>query len=141
MSDSQYVPPQKKTTKGTQSLSVRHTESYQGPIPKPEDLLKYEQISPGFASRLISMAEKEQDNRISLQKKKLEEDIKLQKEDISIFRRGQNYALMSLVLLIALCAYGFYLGYAKESAIISCTVIIGCISAFLFKKNNLNKDS
>lgn len=36
---------------------------FTGPLPPPEQLLQYEQISPGFADRIVTMAEKEQENR------------------------------------------------------------------------------
>lgn len=36
---------------------------YQGPIPPPEVLEKYEKISPGFADRIVKMAEIEQEHR------------------------------------------------------------------------------
>lgn len=34
-----------------------------GPLPPPDTLAQYERISPGFADRIVSMAEKEQVNR------------------------------------------------------------------------------
>lgn len=36
---------------------------FEGPLPPPEQLTQYEQISPGFAERIIQMAEKEQQFR------------------------------------------------------------------------------
>jgi uncharacterized membrane protein len=44
-------------------------KSHTGPIPSPEALKQYEEIKPGTAERLIAMAEKQSDHRISLEKK------------------------------------------------------------------------
>lgn len=43
-------------------VHVRNT-LHVGPIPDPETLSRYEQITPGACDRIITMAEKEQDQR------------------------------------------------------------------------------
>ncbi len=39
---------------------------YQGPIPPPQMLARYEEIVPGAGERILAMAEKEQQNRHSM---------------------------------------------------------------------------
>ena len=41
------------------NLSLQHRQAYSGPIPDPDSLAKYEQIQPGFAERIMKMAEDE----------------------------------------------------------------------------------
>ena len=41
---------------------------FSGPLPPPEELAKYEQILPGSANRIISMAEQQSAHRQSLEK-------------------------------------------------------------------------
>jgi uncharacterized membrane protein len=36
---------------------------FEGPLPPPADLKQYDDVSPGFAERIVQMAEKEQDFR------------------------------------------------------------------------------
>ena len=50
-------------------LSLQLTEYHSGPLPKPETLLRYDEISKGFAERVIRMAEKEQEANIFIKKK------------------------------------------------------------------------
>ncbi|MCY3770634.1 MAG: DUF2335 domain-containing protein [Gemmatimonadetes bacterium] len=40
-----------------------------GPIPDPEDLKRYESILPGLADRIVTMAEKEQEERFTENKR------------------------------------------------------------------------
>lgn len=63
---------QKKPVKGKQSRSSKKTEqrsvelytsAYAGPIPSPEDFREYEDVLTGAADRILSMAEREQDDR------------------------------------------------------------------------------
>lgn len=56
------------TKKQSQSIQVAQQKFYSGPIPDPDSLQKYEDVCPGFAERLMSMAEKEQSERIQIQK-------------------------------------------------------------------------
>ena len=127
----------KPTSKGTQSVAISHQSLYQGPVPDPEALKKYEQIQPGFANRLISMAEKEQQSRIQRQNKIIEAE----KDESKNYKRGQGFAFLSVILIVGLCAYGFFLGFQKESRDIGVAVIVGLASIFitgrfLIKKKN-----
>lgn len=39
-------------------------EAYQGPLPHPDHLERYENIAPGYANRILAMVEKQQSHRI-----------------------------------------------------------------------------
>jgi len=52
---------------------------YSGPLPKPEDLAKYEQVLPGSADRIIRMAEQQATHRQSLEKVVVESNVAVQK--------------------------------------------------------------
>lgn len=41
------------------NISLEQHRAYSGPIPDPESLAGYEQIQPGFAERIVKMAEDE----------------------------------------------------------------------------------
>ena len=47
---------QKRAVKAAIQVSEEH--HFSGPLPRPEDLAKYDQIVPGAAARIIQMAEK-----------------------------------------------------------------------------------
>lgn len=50
-----------KDSEVTRTRTVTQVRHYSGPIPPSEDFARYEDIYPGSADRLFSMAEKEQD--------------------------------------------------------------------------------
>jgi uncharacterized membrane protein len=50
------------TQHSVSSLTLESSR-FEGPLPPPTDLAQYEQVSPGFADRIVQMAEKEQDFR------------------------------------------------------------------------------
>lgn len=84
------------TTLAQAAVSELTLEStrYEGPLPPPADLAQYEQVSPGFADRIIQMAEKEQSFR--------HEDIKTVRGiQRKIIGRGQILGfILSLVIII-----------------------------------------
>lgn len=57
------IPPERV------SLVHSHTEvSYSGPLPPPHVLRDYEDVLPGLADRIVTMAEKQLDHRMRLEK-------------------------------------------------------------------------
>lgn len=58
--------------KSRQSKDDKITLSqYSGPLPPSDEFQNYEEVLPGAADRIISMAEKEQEGRISAQHKEM----------------------------------------------------------------------
>lgn len=49
-------------------LAIQKSEIYSGPLPHPDIMEKYESILPGAADRIINMAEKQSDHRMSCEK-------------------------------------------------------------------------
>lgn len=66
---------------GQQSSEVVHQQMmmqaqfHQGPLPPPELLRQYDQLSPGAADRIIAMAEGEAAHRREMERQQLESDI------------------------------------------------------------------
>lgn len=58
-----------KTQSNGQSVSITasRTEMFSGPVPHPDLLAKYNDALPNGAERIVAMAEKQQDHRISLE--------------------------------------------------------------------------
>lgn len=68
MSNKKNVQNNPKNKKG---LAYKRAHFYQGPIPTPEMLVHYNRVDPTFADRIMSMAEKEQERTIQLEKNKM----------------------------------------------------------------------
>lgn len=56
--------------------------SYSSPLPPPEILSQYEKVQPGLVKKIIEMTEAQGNHRRDLENRKLEADIKHQKEEI-----------------------------------------------------------
>ena len=70
-------PPKLRAAQPTRPQNVvAAVKHHSGPLPAPEDLQRYEQLSPGAANRIISMAENEQNHRTAMAKLTLSSDIK-----------------------------------------------------------------
>lgn len=48
-------------------ISIRATSEFSGPIPHPDLLIKYNEIIPNGADRIMTMTEKQSDHRMSME--------------------------------------------------------------------------
>jgi len=55
--------------------TMMQAEIHQGPLPHPEVLRQYDQLSPGAADRIITMAEGEAAHRREMERQQLESDV------------------------------------------------------------------
>jgi uncharacterized membrane protein len=67
------VPP---SPNGGAIRNISIQQQFSGPLPPPEILIKYNDVVPNGGERIIEMAEKQQNHRISLEKFALESDAK-----------------------------------------------------------------
>ncbi len=112
-------------------ISVSQHKMYSGPVPDPDSLAKYEQISPGFADRILKMAEKEQEERIVTQRQVIEAEKEFNFRELNNFKRGQIFALIAVFLIVLMCIYAFNLGYGKEARDIAIAVIASVAGIFI----------
>lgn len=106
-------------------------ESFSGPIPHPTILNMYNKIEKGFADRIISMAEKEQNSAIEHERKLLE----YQSRDSLL---GAIFAFVTIVLLVLL---GFILILNDKNLAGYAALVVGfgsCASIF-FKRTPKDK--
>lgn len=86
------APPQQQ--QGTYNVRVEGI-SFRGPLPPPEVLQRYDQITPGLADRIVRMAEKNQDHRHNLENTVIPSRVKLE-------QRGQIIgALLGIAMIIS----------------------------------------
>lgn len=48
-----------------EQVTLLKQRSWSAPLPAPDDMVRYEQIIPGAAERILRMAEREQEHQIS----------------------------------------------------------------------------
>lgn len=76
--------PRQSDAKESPIQVLAQQTAYQGPIPRPDDLERYEGIVPGAAERLISMAEEEARHRRKQESEILQANISAQQRQIDI---------------------------------------------------------
>jgi len=63
------------------------------------------------------------------------------KEEINLKKRGQIFALISVVLIIGLCSYAFYLNFPTQAATIATVVIVGLAGVFVYNRKQEQKEN
>lgn len=120
---------------------------YFGPVPPPSLLEHYSRISPGFAERVLKMAEEEASHRrrqenlaqeaeLAAQQKEFEANIALQRESQSAFARetrlGQWLAFCIGIFAIGAGSYVAAHGAEVAGAFIGSGGVIGLVSVFIY---------
>lgn len=112
-----------------QEVKLVHQEAYQGPLPHPDLLVKYEEIIPGAAERILSMAEKEQQHRHQLESEVI-------KKEIAQKGRGLNFGFTLALLIIVVGAYLLVIDKSLQGFSLILGSIAMIIAPFFFNKNN-----
>ena len=102
-----------------------HGKMHKGPLPEPQILLQYDQISPGAADRIIKMAEQQSCHR--------------QKLELIVIKSGARDSLLGLIfgLIIGLATVvGAVLsiskGYQGGGATLGISGIAGLVGVFVY---------
>jgi uncharacterized membrane protein len=123
-----------EVNQGHSSVTVEKHEYYSGSIPKSDELAKYNEINPGFADRLISLVEKEQQGRINLQN----EIVKVEKEvmlaNISSQNKGLYVGFASVLAILGFCSYLAFLGDTNAAGITVVGTVIGLAGVFVIRR-------
>ena len=124
--------PQEKI-KALKALVIR-SYKYSGPIPDPSHFQGYENVLPGAANRILTMAEKQQDNSIQCDNKKYElreKSINFAKDDNNNSYNLANRILFSGILLIfAILILSVYLLMNGKEVAGYISLISGILTAF-----------
>lgn len=120
----------------TEKVTTVATSSFRGPLPPPDALARYEQISPGFADRIVALAEREAENRQQLER----DNMRIAENDAIASRletkRGQNLAFgITIVAFVAavICAY---LRQPWVAGVIAGTTLVSVVSTLMRRNNN-----
>lgn len=100
-----------------QQIQTTTFQQYEGPIPHPDALSRYNEIIPGAAERIMAMAERETEHRHSQESKAIQANIDSQKTQLLIaeqqsranYRSGiYGQTLGFVISFISICG-GIYL--------------------------------
>ena len=122
MSNSNQSVSNKRTKNGNQELQVM--TAFQGPLPSPEILQGFENVLPGAAERIMTMAEKEQSSRHSLEKK-------VSTASVIAMIIGVVFAFLGLLIVSGLIYYSLTLGNSEVAIALATTALGTVVMAFL----------
>ena len=122
----------------SKNVSIKQTQLRIAPIPTPEELRKYEEINPGFAERIIKMAEQERIDRNKLEDKK----IQIVENSDKRYFRNKNFSLVaSLISIISFLGLAYFcinLGYVLYSLGVILVPLVAIIGYLTFQKRKTN---
>jgi uncharacterized membrane protein len=116
--------------------AVYRAEVHSGPIPDPESLAKYGDLDPGLPSRIVGMAESQLAHR---QTEERERRMQVTQENSRLLNqgdRGQHYALIVVLSVLALAALALVMNNPKTAVAIVSIDIVSVAALFLFSGNN-----
>lgn len=108
---------------------VKAATVFTGPLPHPQILAQYEQLSPGFANRVFEFAERQQKHRFELENYAIPESIKNNK-------LGQIFAF--IIALIVLGVIVYLASKGMEFATVAMALVLGggVVTTFISGKTN-----
>ncbi len=110
-----------------------YQQTWSGPFPSPHVLREYNQIIPNMAERILDNFESQTKHRIEIEK----EIVFSRSENM---KKGQIFAFIIALCLIALSFYCVYMGYQVLAGTICGTTITGYASAFIYGQHTQKEE-
>ncbi len=123
--------PQQKSISNQQTTAI-----YAGPIPPPEALARYEQLTPGLADRIIKMAENEGNHRRTLEANGQKAQIEHLKRRDWEAKLGQLFGFLISITAITVGAYVVMQGHDTFGTVISLSGLAIIVTAFIHGRKN-----
>lgn len=115
-------------------IQATKVQAFMGPLPPPDLLQHYNEVLPGSAERIVALAECEANHRRECEKKALDSDIKVDKDDSAARTRGQ---WLAFAIVVIIGGAGFYLalhGHEITGSVFGGPAIASMAANFLGKK-------
>ncbi len=116
---------QSKNKGNNNPSSITVSQMYQGHLPPPDMLAQFNTIDSSFAERIFVMAEKEQNNRHTVEK-----DTNRHIKHIALL--GIIFAFLSVLIISALVFYALKHGFSSAAATIATGSIAAVAGVFVF---------
>ncbi len=126
--------PSTPIAKPTSSTQVTQQVSWSGPLPPPDLLARYEELSNGFASRIIAMAEKNAENQ-------REAILKSVDQRALLLRRGQWFGFFGLLACLAASVACAWLGADGPASAIGGIAVAGVVASFVVGRSKPEQGS
>ncbi|MDR0961435.1 MAG: DUF2335 domain-containing protein [Mediterranea sp.] len=128
------LPEDKKEVILAAFSAIEASISFQGPVPHPDILKGYEDVLPGTAERILSMAEKQQTHGIEMEKFIVKNSSKQ-----SVY--GQVWGGIITILCLVVTLVLGYAGHDALAGVIGSTTILGIATIFVLNKKPRKKEN
>ena len=122
-------PTDQKLNKHNQIGAQVTTQQFSGPVPHPEILQGYNQVLPGAAERILTMAELDQKHQIELESS-------AQRLAAKEIKRGQIFALLVSISAFITSIASLILGFEKAAMVIGGTTVVGLVTVFVTSRSS-----
>jgi uncharacterized membrane protein len=141
-SKQQPLAPQAEAHRRAEELRTRAAQleiisaSWEGPLPNPNDMRSYDEIAPGTAQRLIDMHIHEREEFLRLHIEQTEHRHELEStavtSNIQNSKRGQYFALVIVLAVIAVSAFAISRNYATQglAGILSSLAVLAAVFVY-----------
>ncbi len=117
--------PVKQDSSQSKVVGFSKSEIFFGPLPHPEILEKYEQILPGAAERILSMAETQSRHRIGLETRVVD-------ADITNSKRGLIFGFTIGLVGIGGGIYSIHLGHVISGSLLTGGALASLVGTFVY---------
>lgn len=118
------IPVRKKHEIIRTMVSIKH---HSGPLPDPETLTQYNLVIPNGAERIMIMAEKQQEHRMSLETKAISSQLKQS-------GMGQNFGFALSLSIIVASVYLASIGHETTACVLGGATIVSLAIIFVLGK-------
>lgn len=112
------------------------SQSFTGPLPPPEILAGYEAISPGFALRIIEMAEQQGNHRRAMENKTVDAGITGMHRQYDEARLGQIFAFLIAAMFLGCGTYIAIRGEPWAGALFGGIGLGGIVTTFIMGRTS-----
>lgn len=117
-----------------QNTKMIISETYEGHLPSPEMMEKYNAIDPTFANRILSLTEKEQNHSHLLDRRQTKNIF------ISMYL-GIACAFLSVLIVSYLVYLCLEKGFPGAASTIAVGVLVGIAGVFMYQRKKSKKDN
>jgi len=121
-----------KILRAARAVSIRLASHHSGPLPRPEDLERYNLIIPNGAERIMAMTEKQSDHRMELEKGYMI-------ANNSDSKRGQIFGFIISILFGSASVYLGIIGQPWLAGVLGGGTITGLVSVFVIGQRMQSK--
>jgi uncharacterized membrane protein len=119
-----------------QSQVIQHqavVSAWHGPLPSPADLAQFEQVLPGMADRIMTMAEAQGQHRREIESRAVTTAIRTQ-------YIGVCFGFVTAMVAIGGGIYLIASGFQTTGLVSILATLVGLVSAFVFGRQRLQGD-